>query len=669
MKKILKSLLVLLVTLSATVSFAIVPKVVKYNLTFNKPTGEYIASMISNQTLSGGQIIQSSKFTVVFPGNVSTTLVTTSVQGAGGWSYSPSSVSYNASQTHSYYDWFPAGTTTTPTFTANVEYELFRFKYSGGSCISDIRIFINGTDPTAGGLGVNMYDYKNYFDYINNDDDYYLSNVSNTPLYCPINITGKIWNDANGDKMQGSGELLVDGSGSTVNTPTTVATGANLYVNLANAAGTVIGTAPVNANGTYTITEVPAMTSGLKLQVSATPGVVVITVPPTPVLPGNWVSTGVDITSSNNTALQNSSMPGIIALTTGMGDMDNLNFGIERAPVADPKSFKISNTAFTSTPSSPWPTPTFTTGGITYITQSILSSNTNLVSQPGTVGSTTLSGNDAEDCNGTSSCATGKKFQAVSLNSNTLLYYNTTGTTVIPVTAGTTIDNFDPAKLRIYAVYAARQGYTSATNFGFTYSLIDAAGQVSSPATYALQTSFAPLAVTLLSFDAQKQKDAVALTWVTAAEQNNDHFEIEHSVNAKDWKSIGTVKGHGTTTDKHSYGMMHNNPVNGKNYYRLIQFDLNGEYTTSDIRTVSFDGVLTTQLSVYPNPAAGSLFLAGGNGSSATIYIFNATGALTLKKEVMAGEQIDISNLAAGMYEVRMQQGENLSREKVSVIR
>lgn len=44
----------------------------------------------------------------------------------------------------------------------------------------------------------------------------------------------------------------------------------------------------------------------------------------------------------------------------------------------------------------------------------------------------------------------------------------------------------------------------------------------------------------------------VDLTWHTASESNASHFTIEHSTNGTDFREIGSLPAHGTTTEPHS---------------------------------------------------------------------------------------------------------------------
>jgi len=48
----------------------------------------------------------------------------------------------------------------------------------------------------------------------------------------------------------------------------------------------------------------------------------------------------------------------------------------------------------------------------------------------------------------------------------------------------------------------------------------------------------APLPVELIGFDAKSQNEVVALFWQTASEENNSHFEVEHSTNGRDFQML-----------------------------------------------------------------------------------------------------------------------------------
>lgn len=130
--------------------------------------------------------------------------------------------------------------------------------------------------------------------------------------------------------------------------------------------------------------------------------------------------------------------------------------------------------------------------------------------------------------------------------------------------------------------------------------------------------------------------------------------------NTKDWKTIGFVQGHGTSTASHSYSYEDISPgvTNGKELcYRLNQIDLNGGYQYSN--SICVNEVISgfNLLSVYPNPF---------NPISTIRFSLTETGYISLKIFNLMGQPVaELLNsvLPAGLHEVEFQ-GENLASGK-----
>lgn len=85
------------------------------------------------------------------------------------------------------------------------------------------------------------------------------------------------------------------------------------------------------------------------------------------------------------------------------------------------------------------------------------------------------------------------------------------------------------------------------------------------------------LPVELLSFTG----DCKTLSWSTASELNNSHFNIERSYNGEDWEVINVVPGAGNSSNTNYY-YSDIYPSKAKQYYRLTQVDYNGETSSSN---------------------------------------------------------------------------------------
>lgn len=87
------------------------------------------------------------------------------------------------------------------------------------------------------------------------------------------------------------------------------------------------------------------------------------------------------------------------------------------------------------------------------------------------------------------------------------------------------------------------------------------------------------LPVDLISFQALASDTAVRLLWATASESHNHGFEVERSLNRNsEYKKIGFVRGHGTTTSSFFYEFLDHQLADGRYYYRLRQLNLDGSF-------------------------------------------------------------------------------------------
>ncbi|MFK7950257.1 MAG: T9SS type A sorting domain-containing protein [Saprospiraceae bacterium] len=156
--------------------------------------------------------------------------------------------------------------------------------------------------------------------------------------------------------------------------------------------------------------------------------------------------------------------------------------------------------------------------------------------------------------------------------------------------------------------------------------------------------------VELSSFTATKETNTVALNWTTLSEKNNAGFDIEKSVNGKDFEVIGTVEGTGNSIEKIDYNFIDENPTNGTNYYRLKQMDFDGVYEYSKILSVEINTKI--QAIIYPNPTADNLTIRADIQDKVNIRVFNPFGELVYQNTQRIDNQtnIDFSSLPAGNY-------------------
>ncbi|WP_461789671.1 T9SS type A sorting domain-containing protein [Pedobacter sp.] len=117
---------------------------------------------------------------------------------------------------------------------------------------------------------------------------------------------------------------------------------------------------------------------------------------------------------------------------------------------------------------------------------------------------------------------------------------------------------------------------------------------------FALASGMGTLPVSLLEFDARYLNNTVKITWSTAAEKNNDRFEVERLVEGRGFVTVVTQKGKVNSTDITYYSVNDYRPVPGINYYRIKQVDKDGTITMlSDAVAVKVPKIADAKLSIY----------------------------------------------------------------------
>jgi hypothetical protein len=88
------------------------------------------------------------------------------------------------------------------------------------------------------------------------------------------------------------------------------------------------------------------------------------------------------------------------------------------------------------------------------------------------------------------------------------------------------------------------------------------------------------LPVELIYFDGFGYQHYNSLKWSTASEYNSDYFLLERSVDGEQWDYVGTTKATGNSTQVVNYLYVDNFRFNGFVYYKLNQFDFDGNFKT-----------------------------------------------------------------------------------------
>ncbi len=164
------------------------------------------------------------------------------------------------------------------------------------------------------------------------------------------------------------------------------------------------------------------------------------------------------------------------------------------------------------------------------------------------------------------------------------------------------------------------------------------------------------LPVEFIGLEADLQGDVVEVKWSTASEHNASHYIVERSADATNYVPIGTVQAMGNTTTVTSYTFVDDAPMEGLNYYRVQQVDVNGGSMLSPADHAIYRRN-TTGMVVFPNPAGDILWASFEMPEDDAVIwrIVDANGRL-LEQDLYQGSKgnmlidVPLERLAAGSY-------------------
>jgi hypothetical protein len=189
--------------------------------------------------------------------------------------------------------------------------------------------------------------------------------------------------------------------------------------------------------------------------------------------------------------------------------------------------------------------------------------------------------------------------------------------------------------------------------------------------------------VELIAFTASAHGKEVTLSWTTATELNNQGFEIQRKFGNSNFVTIGSIRGHGTTTSPNNYTYVDKLTDAGKYFYRLQQIDFGGKYEYSQIVEVNWSPFTTYKLEQnYPNPFNPTTtisyaipLLGGARGGLVTLKVYDVLGSevkTLISKELEAGyHSIDFnaSDLPSGVYFYQLRAGSFIETKRMLLLK
>lgn len=199
---------------------------------------------------------------------------------------------------------------------------------------------------------------------------------------------------------------------------------------------------------------------------------------------------------------------------------------------------------------------------------------------------------------------------------------------------------------------------------------IDGQARFTPPYMGADEVTTHPLPVKLVLFTARNNNGDVHVKWTTASEVNNSGFYVQRSTNGKLFENATFVRGAINSSEYTQYNFVDVKAFDSKGvstlYYRLLQVDLNGKETPSNVVIVKQENLgLTQNVQVYPNPFVGdiNIDLNSEEPTDVKLELFDLEGRPVMLRNfnLIKGNNVlhltDLSYLSNGVYFVKINGG------------
>lgn len=182
--------------------------------------------------------------------------------------------------------------------------------------------------------------------------------------------------------------------------------------------------------------------------------------------------------------------------------------------------------------------------------------------------------------------------------------------------------------------------------------------------------------IKLHSFDAYFDQSGgrVVLDWIKNVEIDVDHYIIQRSIDGSMFEDIKQVEGLGTTTELAKYESFDNKPPLGIVYYRLKQVSKNGQYSYTDMVSVSVLSYVSQESVIFPNPTRDYVNITvETSGKHITFMLIDLSGHLVQMYEVETdGGTTTVrmklrDGLPSGQYLVKIGTDEGESLQKLMI--
>jgi Subtilase family/Secretion system C-terminal sorting domain len=145
----------------------------------------------------------------------------------------------------------------------------------------------------------------------------------------------------------------------------------------------------------------------------------------------------------------------------------------------------------------------------------------------------------------------------------------------------------------------------------------------------------------------------VPMQWSVTNEPDVNRYEIERSTDGSNFSTLSSLPSSALADNEKSYSQTDALPETGNNYYRVKQVNKDGSAAYSNIVLVKINDA--TGVAVTPNPASGFINVYSKTNMKQIQLVSPGGGALQTIKPNATSYRLEISNLASGVYFLRIE--------------
>jgi hypothetical protein len=148
----------------------------------------------------------------------------------------------------------------------------------------------------------------------------------------------------------------------------------------------------------------------------------------------------------------------------------------------------------------------------------------------------------------------------------------------------------------------------------------------------------------------------VILKWATSAEQNNKYFTIERSTDGINFNFLARVNGAGNSNNLINYQAVDYTPVDGINYYRLSQTNIDDRTAYFDIKAITYKSKYSFTSSFANQTNGIKVSINSSKNDNIRLRIVDFTGREVTKDMfyISTGTLVKNYSLAKGTYIIQL---------------